>query len=127
MAMIYVRKLVNAFITDAVVSGVIGGQARAQVNAIQSLMGGLWVGGTVTVTADALDFVPNILNKAFHDKLQSIHIPLAQMRSVRRQFGVLTGIVVCDMDGYEFRFRCFNARGVAQQMADLLPRHAKTA
>ena len=78
------KKLCNAFITDAVVNRRLGGAAVRNVEAIGSLMGGLWVGGTVTVSADALDWVPNIMNKAVHDNLQPVHIPLREVRAVRR-------------------------------------------
>ncbi|WP_374582471.1 hypothetical protein [Pseudoduganella sp.] len=125
---IYIKKLCNAFITDAIVSRRLGGAAVQQVGAIGSLMGGLWVGGTVTVSAHALDWVPNLMNKAVHDNLQPVHIPLAEVRAVRRVFGILTGIVVVELvDGGEFRFRCFNARGVAENMSDLLPSHVMSA
>lgn len=125
---IYIKKLCNAFITDAVVNRRLGGSAVRNVEAIGGLMGGLWVGGTVTVSADALDWVPNIMNKALHDKLESVHIPLAEVRSVRRVFGILTGIVVVGLeDGGEFRFRCFNARGVAENLSDLLPSQVMSA
>ncbi|WP_051294085.1 hypothetical protein [Pseudoduganella violaceinigra] len=119
---IFIKKLCNAFITDAVVKRGIGGVAGRQVEAIGTMMGGLWVGGTVTVSADAIDWIPNIMNKAVHDNLQSVHISLREVRAVRREFGILTGIVVVELeDGGEFRFRCFNARSVAENMSDLLP------
>ncbi|MCE3263898.1 MAG: hypothetical protein K0R43_2977 [Pseudoduganella sp.] len=125
---IYIKKLCNAFITDAVISRRIGGAAGRNAEAIGAMMGGLWVGGTVTVSADALDWVPNIMNKAFHDKLQMVHIPLAEVRAVRREFGILTGIVVVELeDNSEFRFRCFSARSVAENMSDLLPRQVLSA
>ncbi|XLZ70450.1 hypothetical protein ABT364_00360 [Massilia sp. SR12] len=119
---IYIKKLCNAFITDAVVSRRLGGTTARNVDAIGSALGGLWVGGTVTVSAEALDWVPNGMNKALHDNLEPVHIPLAEVRAVRRVFGILTGIVVVELeDGGEFRFRCFNARTVAVNLSDLLP------
>lgn len=125
---IFIKKLCNAFITDAVISRRIGGSVARNVGAIGGMMGGLWVGGTVTVNADALDWRPNIMNKALHENLQSVHIPLAEVLSVRRVFGVLTGIVVVELaGGVEFRFRCFNARAVAEHMSDLLPRQVLSA
>lgn len=125
---IFIKKLCNAFITDAVVNRRFGGAAARNVDAIGSLMGGLWVGGTVTVSADALDWVPNIMNKALHNNLDAVHIPLREVRSVRREFGILTGIVVVELEGGgDFRFRCFNARSVALNMSDLLPRQVLSA
>ena len=125
---IFIKKLCNAFITDAVVNRRIGGAAGRSVDAIGAAIGGLWVGGIVTVSADALDWVPNIMNKAVHDDLQPVHIPLREVRSVRRVFGILTGIVVVELeDGGEFRFRCFNARSVAENMSDLLPSQVMSA
>lgn len=125
---IFIKKLCNAFITDAIINRRLGGSVVRNVEAIGSLMGGLWVGGTVTVSAYALDWVPNIMNSAFHDNLQSLHIPLMEVRAVRREFGILTGIVVVELaDGSEFRFRCFNARSVAENMSDLLPSQMMSA
>ncbi|KQV54517.1 MULTISPECIES: hypothetical protein [unclassified Duganella] len=125
---IFIKKMCNAFITDAVVNRRIGGAAGRSVEAIGAAIGGLWVGGIVTVSADALDWIPNIMNKAVHDDLQPVHIPLRDVRSVRRVFGILTGIVVVELeDGGEFRFRCFNARSVAENMSDLLPSQVMSA
>jgi hypothetical protein len=125
---IFIKKLCNAFITDAVVNRRLGGATVRNMEAIGSLMGGLWVGGTVTVSADSLDWVPNIMNKAVHANLEPVHIPLRDVRSVRRVFGIVTGIVVVELvDGAEFRFRCFNARGVAENMSDLLPSQVMSA
>lgn len=125
---IFIKKLCNAFITDAVVNRRIGGAAGRSVDAIGAAIGGLWVGGIVTVSADALDWVPNIMNKAVHEDLQPVHIALREVRSVRREFGILTGIVVVELeDGGEFRFRCFNARSVAENMSDLLPSQVMSA
>lgn len=125
---IFIKKLCNAFITDAVINRRVGGTAARGVEAIGAAMGGLWVGGTVTVSAYALEWVPNIMNQVFHDQLQSVHIPLADVRAVRREFGILTGVVVVELaDKTEFRFRCFNARNVAENMSDLLPRQVLSA
>jgi hypothetical protein len=125
---IFIKKLCNAFITDAVVNRRIGGMAARNVETIGAAIGGLWVGGTVTVSADALDWVPNIMNTAVHDDLLPVHIPLREVRAVRREFGILTGIVVVELDdGGEFRFRCFNARNVAENMSDLLPSQVMSA
>src|SRR6185503_1603892 len=122
------KKLCNAFITDAVVNRRIGGAAARNVEAMGAVIGGLWVGGIVTVSADALDWVPNIMNKAVHDDLPPVLIPLREVRSVRREFGILTGIVVVELDdGGEFRFRCFSARNVAENMSDLLPSQVMSA
>jgi len=49
-----------------------------------------------------------------------MRIPFAQIRSVTREFGWVTGIVVIRHGHGEFRFRCFGAKGVAQQIADRL-------
>lgn len=127
MTTIYLRKLVNAFLTDASASGVAGAAAPGAADRYKQRHGGLWVGGTVTVTADAIDFVPNLLNKAVHTGLRSIHIPLDAVHSVRRVFGLVTGIVVVELEGAEFRFRCFNARGAAERIAGLLPQQAMRA
>jgi hypothetical protein len=127
MTTVHIKKLVNALIPDAAPGDLVGARVRTVTDGFKAAYGGLWVGGSVTVTSDALDFVPNSLNKAVHSNLQPVHIPLAAVRSVRRQFGIVTGIVVVELEGAEFRFRCFNARGVAEKMAGLLQRQALTA
>ena len=51
--------------------------------------------------------------KARLTALEDPHIPLASIRSVTREFGWVTGIVVVRHTKGELRFRCFGAKQVA--------------
>ena len=81
--------------------------------------GGLWVGGTVYLLPDCLDFRPNALNQFVHKDNMSRRLPLADITSVTDHFGVATRIVtVALQDGTEFKFRCYGAAEFARQIRD---------
>jgi hypothetical protein len=56
------------------------------------------------------------MNVALHVGLASVNIPLTDIRSVKRVFGWVTGIVVVEHRLGEFRFRCFGAKKVAKTL-----------
>lgn len=111
------EKFANAFVPGAAPSGLVGGAARGAVDNFREKHGGLWVGGKVSVNLRGVTFVPNAMNRALNKNLEDTFIPLEAIRSVRREFGVLTGIVVVEHAQGTFRFRCFGARQVAATMA----------
>jgi len=113
MSTLNLQKFANAFVPFAAPSALVGGAAKGAVEHYGRKHGGLWVGGKVTATSEGLLFEPNKMNVALHRGLQSTHIPLASIRSVVREFGWLTGIVVVHHEHGEFRFRCFGAKQVA--------------
>jgi len=117
MTTLHIEKFANAFIPNAKPSGIVAGQSLRAVNRISKKLGGLWVGGTVTATPSELSFLPNGMNMALHVGLEKVCIPLLSIRSVRRKFGWLTGIVVVLHDHGEFRFRCFGANQVATELS----------
>ena len=90
------------------------------VNRFSTKHGGLWVGGSVEISHDGVLFKPNALNEAFHEGLESVHIPMTQVLSVAREFGWITGIVVVAHQLGEFRFRCFGAKKIVQRVSALL-------
>jgi hypothetical protein len=79
--------------------------------------GGLWVGGRVSVSEAGVTFLANGLNQALHVGLEPIHVPAQDIRSVRYEFGWITGIVVVEHLRGEFRFRCYGAKRLAAAMA----------
>jgi hypothetical protein len=79
-------------------------------------------GGKVTINSNGLFFAPNGMNTALHEGLEAVHIPLSSMRSARREFGWVTGIVVVVHDKGVFRFRCFGAKKVAESLAEIVDR-----
>ncbi|MBN8913320.1 MAG: hypothetical protein J0H65_14935 [Rhizobiales bacterium] len=114
-------KYANAFVPDAEMSS---GARRlflfgsdSSVDWLRRRMGGLWVGGAVTLTRDALYFGPNALNGALHADDTSQSVALDRVLEVSDRFGWLTRIVdVRTDDGETFTFRCFGARSFAEQI-----------
>jgi hypothetical protein len=116
-----IDKLCNALLPDAEPSEDIAGLASGTVRRARERLGGLWVGGRVRASADALTFTANGMNAALHTGLEPVHIPFSTVRSVRREFGWLTGIVVVEHAQGEFRFRCFGATNVARVLSSHVP------
>lgn len=114
MPVLHIEKLCNAFLPNAGPSELVGGEALKAADRYAKKHGGLWVGGKFTATPDGVSFLPNAINAAFHDGLERIHIPLSSIRSVKRMFGWITGIVVVEHRRGQFRFRCFGAKRVAE-------------
>lgn len=114
-------KYANAFVPDAEMSS---GARRlflfgsdSSVDWLRQRMGGLWVGGAVTLTRDALYFGPNAINGALHADDTSQSVALDRVLEVSDRFGWLTRIVdVRTDDGETFTFRCFGARSFAGQI-----------
>ena len=120
MRTLRIRKLANALIPNATPSELVTGAALTAVERLGERYGGLWVGGTVDISDDGVSFTPNGLNVAFHVGLAPVRIPLADIRSARREFGWVTGIVVVEHTHGEFRFRCFGARNIAARLSQCL-------
>jgi hypothetical protein len=110
-----ISKVCNALIPDA--------EADIDFHVSKGLkkwFGGLWVGGNLTISETGLSFKPNSLNSALHSNDCSVDIPFSELRSARKEFGFVTGIVVVSHAGGEFRFRCFGASNVAAAINSLL-------
>lgn len=118
---IVASKFANAFFPDAEMSTrarrafIFGGDNA--VDWLRGRMGGLWVGGAVTLTREALIFSPNAMNVAAHEGNVYWAIPLASIGNVSDRFGWLTRIVDVETeDGETVSFRCFGARAFADQV-----------
>lgn len=95
--------------------------ATGAVRSYKRKHGGLWVGGKVFVSEDDIQFVSNGVNIVVHSNVNAFHIiPWEWIRSVEWQFGILTGIVVVHCEDFDFRFRCFGAKGVVKRLAALI-------
>ena len=112
-----IRRLANAFIPDATPSEALPAHALSAIDRFQRKYGGLWVGGTVSVSPSGVAFAPNGFNQAVHEGLQPIHVPAEDIRAVRYEFGWFTGIVVVEHVHGAFRFRCYGAKQLAAAMA----------
>jgi hypothetical protein len=114
-------KYANAFVPDAEMSD---GARRAflfggasSVDWLRRRMGGLWVGGAVTLTREALHFGPNALNAAAHADDTSRSVRLDRGIEVSDRFGWITRIVdVRTEEGETLTFRCFGARAFADEI-----------
>jgi hypothetical protein len=118
------EKISNAYIPDLLRSPATAQVAEATLREqYRHQFGGLWLGGRVVVARGRLSFHPNPRAQNLHVDLKDVHIALADIRSVRREFGWVSGIVVVEHSDGLFRFRCFGARGVATRlMAACAPR-----
>jgi hypothetical protein len=113
-----IRKLANALIPHASPSELVPVTALSAIDRFKRKYGGLWVGGTVSISQSGVSFSPNRLNREFHDAaLEPINVPATDIRAVRHEFGWVTGIVVVEHAHGEFRFRCYGAKRLAATMA----------
>jgi hypothetical protein len=117
MSTLNIRKLANAFIPNATPSDVVPAAALSAIDRFKRTHGGLWVGGTVSVSQCGISFSPNRLNQAFHEVLEPINVLANDIRAVKHEFGWFTGIVVVEHAHGEFRFRCYGAKQLAATMA----------
>lgn len=114
--------MANALMKDAEITdrgqSLLGPGGRLGTNAVKKLMGGLWVGGTVYLTEDAVEFHPNGLNRVVHkdpDSL-SVVIPLRGITSVGTRFGIATQIIDIKTAIGTLSVRCYGAPGFAKKI-----------
>lgn len=117
MSSLNIRKLANVFIPRATPSALMPTAAFWAIDRFKRKQGGLWVGGTVLVSQSGVSFLPNRLNRAFHEGLEPINVLANDIRAVKHEFGWFTGIVVVEHVHGEFRFRCYGAKQLAATMA----------
>lgn len=129
---IIASKFANGFFADAEMSEgvrrafVLGSDVA--VDWLRRRMGGLWVGGSITLTHETLSFAPNALNTSAHTGTTSWAVPLARITEVADRFGWVTRIVdVRTDDGAIFTFRCFGARAFAEAIRRAVASHRAQA
>lgn len=116
------RKLANALMKDAEIAEgaqkMLGAGGRLGTAAVKKLMGGLWVGGTAYLTEDAVEFHPNILNRALHSDpdAMSVVLPLRGITSVETRFGIGTQIIDIKTAIGTLSVRCYGASGFAKKI-----------
>ncbi len=113
----YIRKLANAFCEGAKPIKALSKVTPPAVMRYKTKHGGLWVGGNVEISDDRLVFRPNDINRTMHEALQDIIIDTSKITAVNYQFGWITGIVAITHDRGEFRFRCFGAKAVVNELS----------
>jgi hypothetical protein len=105
-------KRVNALIEDAQVSKPFAELAlgASQVfEAIRRRDGGLWVGGTLTLTKQGVAFAPNAMNRLAHVGDTSFSIQWADISSMELRKGFITNIIAIKTDRRRYQVRCFCA------------------
>jgi hypothetical protein len=106
---VVVSKVANAFFTDAkpvAALSALGFDARRA----EERLGGLWVGGRVTLTTSFLMFRANAMNRAVNDGEIDAVFPLVAVEEVAFERGVLTNIVNARSELGTLRVRCYWAR-----------------
>lgn len=77
-------------------------------------MGGLWIGGTLSLYEDSLHFEANAMNKMLQTGAMSVDIPLASIVRASSRFGFVTGIIdilwTKDSMQYLNSFRCYGSK-----------------
>ena len=106
-------KWCNMLVKDAEPGVPLPDGTKAVIDAARAVCGGLWVGGRIRLFEDRIEFTPTSLNVALHEGDMHVTVPLATVRSVRRRFGFVSGIVVLQLQSGEIRLRCFGAKAAA--------------
>ncbi|MCC7252824.1 hypothetical protein [Hyphomicrobium sp.] len=113
-------KYANALIADAEPSGAakaFGFWLNPFMSGMKTAMGGLWVGGRVALTREAVVFTPNAVNVLAHSGETSRKADLARIVEVVDRFGWFTRIVdVRTDDDATLTFRCYGAPAFAEQI-----------
>jgi hypothetical protein len=81
--------------------------------------GGLWVGGTLVVYDDRVQFRPNIANKALQTGKAGFDLPWREVGKISWRSGVLTNIIELQHGQETEAVRCFGAKKLAEQMRSL--------
>lgn len=122
MENIAARKAVNALIQEAEIGSAAkfildktgtSGASGAVLDVAKKMMGGLWVGGTVTIGQKSLVFRPNWLNRLLHKAEYTVKIPYEKISQVNVRFGFVTRIVDVITGNCKFSFRCYGADAFA--------------
>ncbi|AXI61226.1 hypothetical protein DLD99_12330 [Pseudomonas kribbensis] len=122
-------KMANFLVTDAEVNyedvgefyEVVGsgnvGVLAGVLEGFRNHYGGLWVGGKVTVTQNAVHLNANAMNRMAQEGTLDVELPMTSIRKVTVEGGFVTKIVRLDTDAYSVKFRCYGAKDVASLIA----------
>ncbi|MFF2387899.1 hypothetical protein [Agromyces sp. NPDC058104] len=110
-AELLVSKVANALIEDVKVN------VRTPVLGwFRSAWGGLWVGGRVTLTTEAVSFAANGLNRIAQSGTLDVTIPLAEITGVEVLPGFITRIVAITTPDVTLKVRCYGAARFAEEV-----------
>ncbi|MDR7189531.1 hypothetical protein J2Y46_002357 [Microbacterium sp. BE35] len=103
-----VDELISAFGSDLVMPAV-----RPVISVFRAAWGGLWVGGRVTLTPEAVSFAPNAMNRAVQSGSLDVEVPLALVTGVDVIPAFMTNIVAISTPELVLKVRCYGAREFA--------------
>lgn len=89
---------------------------QSVLRAYKNIMGGLWVGGTVTLYETKLVFQPNGMNQAFHVNDCFREMSLSEIREVHVRLGIVTKIIDIVTTKGTLSMRCFGAKHFAEKI-----------
>lgn len=116
------KKLATALLKDAEfgerTSRLVGVGGRVGSKASKLVMGGHWVGGTLYLTEDCVEFHPNTLNKAVHKDPESlsVYIPLRGITGVETRNSVGTPLIDVHTAIGTLTVSCLGAAGFAKKI-----------
>ncbi len=118
------KKLVNALISDVEMNSVAKklieltshGLTTAVIEAMKKKMGGYWVGGTLALYADRLEFRPNFANEWLHDGDCGAALALVDVIDIRVRQGLVTNIIDIVAENRTLSVRCYGAAGFADRI-----------
>jgi hypothetical protein len=116
------KKLATALLKDAEfgerTSRLVGVGGRLGSKASKLVMGGHWVGGTLYLTQDCVEFHPNTLNKAVHKEPDSlsVFIPLRGITGVETRNSVGTQMIDIHTAIGTLTVSCLGAGGFAKKI-----------
>ncbi|MEC7289144.1 MAG: hypothetical protein VXW22_03505 [Pseudomonadota bacterium] len=119
---IIAKKLATALLKDAELgdrtSRMVGAGGRMGAKASKLVMGGHWVGGTLYLTDNYVEFHPNTLNKAVHKDPESLNvfIPLRGITGVEVRNSVGTQVIDVHTAIGTLSVRCLGASGFAKKI-----------
>lgn len=85
----------------------------------ESNEGGLWVGGTLYLFSDRVQFKANLANRLVQTDAIDFDLKLTEVASVDWRPGLLTGIIELSHAGKIETVRCFGSKKLAVQIASL--------
>ena len=110
------KRLANALINEAepgaMAKKLLGRAGQVGLAAATKLVGGMWVGGTVYLTSNTVEFHPNALNKIAHTGAgdMSVIVDLRDIETVTKRFGIGTQIIEIAAGGATLSVRCYNSQ-----------------
>lgn len=110
------KKLANALFADAEANDSVPSVVSGELHRFKQRQGGLWVGGTATLTDTHVLFSANALNDAAHKQSHGWAIPLSAIKTIEVEFGWLTKIIAITAGGETYRLRCFGAKEFAEKI-----------